>query len=191
MPANPATMSSAHLVIRLQEVLRLTQSELGSLLGASRRSIIRWQRGGTTFTLRQATDVARACYPVDRELAAVVAARAGSSLVELGIEAPPQPPAPPAPEPAPATPAGPATPVRPTPAVRHLVDSVVCAAAEAMLSTPQSMRPALLAAFERAEALGISMADAVAGMRPPPAPAPAPSGDAPAEPTAQRAARHT
>jgi hypothetical protein len=38
-----------------------------------------------------------------------------------------------------------------------LVDSIVCAAAEAMGLPPQALRPALRAAFSRAEEIGISV----------------------------------
>ena len=67
----------------------------------------------------------------------------------------------------PATPAGrssslgSSTRPRPRPRLRpgsptptHLLDSVVCVAAEAMQTTPQAMRPGLKAAFERVVALG-------------------------------------
>jgi hypothetical protein len=54
------------------------------------------------------------------------------------------------------------------PSARHLVDSVVCAAAEAMQTPPHVMRPALVAAFERAIALGMTADDVLKAMAEPP-----------------------
>ena len=71
------------------------------------------------------------------------------------------PPAPP--EPGPVVPEGPTRPVTPTAA---LVDSIVCAAAEAVATTPQSMRPALLAAFDRAAVVSLSIDEIRASLRP-------------------------
>jgi hypothetical protein len=48
------------------------------------------------------------------------------------------------------------------------VDSIVCAAAEAVAATPQAMRPALLAAFERAASLGLEIDAVRAALRPGP-----------------------
>jgi len=46
---------------------------------------------------------------------------------------------------------------KPTPAIDHLVDSIVCAGATAAALSPQQARPILAAAFARAVALGLSM----------------------------------
>ena len=51
-----------------------------------------------------------------------------------------------------------------------LVDSVVCAAAEAMQLTPQAVRAALVAAFERADALGMSTGDVLGALTAEPGP---------------------
>jgi hypothetical protein len=59
-----------------------------------------------------------------------------------------------------------------------LVDSVVCAAAEAMSLSPQATRPSVLAAFARARDAGLTLAAVVAALTPPPHPPPPP----PAEP---------
>jgi hypothetical protein len=45
-----------------------------------------------------------------------------------------------------------------------MVDSIVCAAAEAMQTAPHVVRPALVAAFERANALGMTAAEVLRGM---------------------------
>jgi hypothetical protein len=48
-----------------------------------------------------------------------------------------------------------------------LLDSVVCAAAEAMSMAPQALRPALLAAFVRAKEAGMTVEGVIAGLTPP------------------------
>jgi len=53
-----------------------------------------------------------------------------------------------------------------------LVDSVVCAAAEAMSLSPQAIRPAVLAAFARARDAGLSLDAVVDVLAPPPPPTP-------------------
>jgi len=47
-----------------------------------------------------------------------------------------------------------------------LLDSVVCAAAEAMGVAPQAARPAVLAAFARAKEAGMTMEGVIAGLAP-------------------------
>jgi hypothetical protein len=47
----------------------------------------------------------------------------------------------------------------------HVVDGVLCAAAEAADLSPKAMRRALLAAFERAQTVGLSVAEVIAGLR--------------------------
>ncbi len=84
-------------------------------------------------------------YPKDPDLAAQLAQSVGQSLVSLGIVAP-------APAPAHAIAAAP-----PPPPIEDIVDSIVCAAADAMNALPRDVRPALLAAFTRARRLGLGM----------------------------------
>ena len=156
---------SADLFASAQAVLETTQEKLGQLLGVSRRSIIRFQQRGTILLPHHIEVLARACYPKDRAFAAGVAAFGGTTLAQLGIEPAVQPEAG----------AAPATPQRAAPTARHLGDSIVCAAAEAMQSTPQAARPALVAAFERAVALGLDATQALAAIT---LPAPAPESPA-------------
>ena len=89
--------------------------------------------------------LARHVFAVDPKLAAEIAESAGTTLAALGLGvAPPPPPpvlAPPAPRALPAS----------------VVDSVVCAAAEAMDRMPREVRPALMAAFARARELELSV----------------------------------
>jgi hypothetical protein len=90
-------------------------------------------------------DMARLVYPVDATLAGEIAAASGTTLQALGLLPPPAPVAPAAPPPPPAGPPD------------RVVDAVVCAAAEAMQVMPQSVRPAVLAAFACAKELGLTV----------------------------------
>jgi len=94
----------------------------------------------------------------------------------------PRPAPPPAPVTAPASLQNTAPPVLPAPALPPapplpppippgvLVDSVVCAAAEAMSLSPQALRPAVLAAFARARDAGLTLDAVVDALAPPPPP---------------------
>jgi transcriptional regulator with XRE-family HTH domain len=151
MQASPATEEAqrpdmdprqhGEILIRAGVALRKSQGEMGQLLGVSRRTISRWTSRGTTFIPSQARDLAAALLPVDRALAVRAAALHGETLVSLGLEKPPPPPAP-------------AVPAEPP---GHLVDAVVCAAAEALDASPRAVRPALLAAFRRARELALKV----------------------------------
>jgi len=150
--------SVAALLSDVQRALHLTQDKLGELMGRSRRTIIRYyQRGGIILpdTWEQ---LARAVHPHDRALAAELAAAAGQTLVSLGLEVPPAPPGPAAAPPAPARSR------RREPTTKHLVDSVLCSAAEAMNASPQAVRPAVAAAVERMIALEMSPEEVLAAL---------------------------
>jgi DNA-binding XRE family transcriptional regulator len=149
---SPALLSEA------QHALGLTQETLGVRLGVSRRTMGRWVAGDNGPTIQQWADLAGHVHASDPALAARIAEEMGESLVSLGIV----PPAPPAA--AAALPAGP--PPRPAIPMSDLVDSIVCAAAEATATTPQSIRPALLAAFDRAASVSLTVDDVRATLRP-------------------------
>jgi hypothetical protein len=121
--------------------LQVSQNGLAAKLGVSRRTGQRWNAGKGPWGL-DLQNMARIVYPVDPSLAAEIAAAGGATLEALGIVSP----APPLP--APQVPMGPPD---------RVVDAVVCAAAEAMQVTPQSVRPALLAAFACARELGLTL----------------------------------
>lgn len=162
--------SEPGLVVRAQTVLGTSQAELGKKLGVSRRTITRWMAEESYPKTVEWTALARLVYPHDRALAEQIASGLKETLVTLGIEAPPRPPPPPAPLP----------PPRPSPPVGDLVDSVVCAAAEAIAVTPQSIRPALVAAFDRFASVGISLEEMRAALKPPVTPEGAKRPSAPA-----------
>ncbi len=154
----PATVMLADraLLARVQALLSMNQIELARALGVSRRTITRWVSGDTHPIVEYWVEMARLALPAHRALAVEIADALGSDLVKLGLEAPPPPaPAPPAPPPAPAEPAF---------SLPDRVDSVVCAAAEAMAVAPQAVRPALLAALERMKALELDPAQVREGL---------------------------
>jgi hypothetical protein len=92
-------------------------------------------------------------HPHDADLAVELAMTLGQTLESLGVVPPPPLPPPPAP---------PAPPPTPSAAI---VDSVVCAAAEAMELTPGDVRLGLHAAFARAQELGLSVGGVVDALK--------------------------
>ncbi len=126
-----------------------SQGALGTLLGSSERSGQRWERGKAAPMREQLHQLAALVFPRDAGLAAEIAAATGSTLEQLEIVRPSPPPAVPAPPPLPPPP--------PPPDPVHIVDTVVCAAAEAMQLMPDAIRPALRAAFRRARLAGLSV----------------------------------
>jgi hypothetical protein len=97
-------------------------------------------------------------HPHDPALAARIVAARGATLEDAGIVAA----KPPAPAPAPPSPAPPP----------YLVEVVVCAAAEALDVSPRVVRPALLAAFKSAHAVGLDVEAVEKALTPQSAPAP-------------------
>jgi transcriptional regulator with XRE-family HTH domain len=138
------------LFFRARRALRVTQVDLAQMLGASRRTGQRWDAGQSYPSVSQLTELAKAVYARDPALASEVAVSVGTTVDALGLAAP-------------AAPAAPA-------AIETIVDSVVCAAAEAMDALPRAVRPALMAAFARARELHLSIEDVERGLKrkPPP-----------------------
>jgi hypothetical protein len=144
------------LFSRAQLAMGLTQEQLGAKLRVSRRTAQRYAASGAPSDALK--PLAALVYPHDRDLAAAIAAAAGTTLEELGIfPPPPPPPAKPAPIAAPPEPRAPPPPPPPPLPPDGVVDAVVCAAAEAMDATPHQVRPGLLAAVQRARAIGVSL----------------------------------
>jgi DNA-binding XRE family transcriptional regulator len=133
--------------------LHLTQRELADLVGTSLRTVQRWEAQRSHPASWEIHRLADAVRPHDAALA--------SELDELAPR-----PAPPPPPVAQVPTSAPAPPPSPLPAA-VLLDSVVCAAAEAMTLAPQALRPALLAAFARAKDAGLTIDAAIAGLTPP------------------------
>jgi DNA-binding XRE family transcriptional regulator len=151
-------LNAPGLLTRARSALGMSQEGFGELLGVSRRTMVRWQGGSSGPSYENWMELVRHVHPKSRALAVEIATELEETLVSLGLEAPPAP--------AVTAPEIPAAPARPSPPVADLVDSIVCAAAEAVASTPQAIRPALLAAFERAASLGLQMDEVRGALRP-------------------------
>ena len=140
-------MALGETLLRVQSALNLNQKELARLIGCSSRTIIRYYKRGGALAPATYAELATACHPHDVALAAHLAQQAGKTLASLGLQG------------------ASAVSVRgATLTAKHLVDSIVCAAAEAMQTPPHTMRPALTAAFERAIALGMTAEDVLRAM---------------------------
>jgi hypothetical protein len=145
------------VVAEAQSRLRLTQDMLATLARVSRRTVLRWYANKALPGPHNVTPIIAALHPQHRDLAAKLADHLGQTLAALGFAAPEvAQKAPP-----PAAPVPPATPPPPTarafPPAELLVDSIVCAAAEALNTTPAAVRPIVRAAFARARGLGVSI----------------------------------
>ena len=139
------------LTFEVRDALVIGQRGLGELLGASRRTVQRWDSGHGGPTADQLARIASAVHPRDASLATKIATVAGTTLEQLGLVRP---------EPAVAPPPVANTPALPPPSPpSHLTDAVVCAAAEALNTPPPAVRPVLLAAFRRAREVGLRVED--------------------------------
>lgn len=135
----------APLLVEIRQALRCTNEELAGHAGVSRRTVQRWWAHGALLPSMYASGLAEAVHPIDRDLAARVAAHAGTTLAALGLEAgQPQPSA------------SPPRPARPQ-ALPEQADSVVYAAADALDLAPKTVRPAVAAAFAQAQRLGLTL----------------------------------
>lgn len=152
---------SGVLVIQARIALGLSQRKLGEMLGISERTVQRWEDGGAIVLPHTIATLTTEVLPKDPDLAARIAAHAGTSLAQLGVEK--------APEPAPPPPAPPPPPALPPLPTETLVDSIVCVAADAIGVLPRAIRPALAAAFRRAREVRLEVgevADSLGGGAP-------------------------
>ena len=124
-----------------QSKLGLNQRQTAELCGISLRTVQRWAGRRSHPSSFDYTALAKASFPVDRDLAARLASAGGTTLAQMGL-AVPAPPAPPRSR-------------RRSGRPRLVVDSILCAAAIAMDMKPLEIRPALAAAFRRTRQLGI------------------------------------
>ena len=134
------------LLLEARHALVWHQGDLANLLKLSRRTVQRWDAGHGSPDATQLATVARAVFPKDAELASRLARAARTSLEELGL----------------VITAAPQTPISLLGPL--MVDSITCAAADAMNMAPDAVRPALRAAFERARDLGLSPADVASAL---------------------------
>jgi transcriptional regulator with XRE-family HTH domain len=133
------------LVHEARHALVYNQGDFAKLYRVSRRTIQRWEGAGKRPDAGELALLARAVFPRSESLAARIAQAAGTTLQDLGLAPPPLPAPPPTPPFA--------------PSLAHLVDSITCAAADAMKLSPDTVRPALLAAFARARDLRLEPED--------------------------------
>jgi DNA-binding XRE family transcriptional regulator len=153
-----------------REALHLTQLELAHVIGSSLRTVQRYEARRARPHAWELHKLADAVRPHDADLASQIdvwAPRPAPPVSPVTGSTAVEPAAPPA-LPAPSLPAAP--PLPPTVPAGVLVDSVVCAAAEAMSLSPQAIRPAVLAAFARARDAGLTMDLVVGVLAPPPPP---------------------
>ena len=139
---------AGELVVRFIQATGLSYAQIGQQVGCSGRTVQRWVSAHSYPIAPHFHALATIVHPTDRALAARLAAAGGTNLLALGLEQPaPKAAAPP-----------PAEPVRTKLTAAH-AETVLCAAAEAMDVSPRSMRPALVAAFARANELGYTVPD--------------------------------
>jgi hypothetical protein len=136
------------LIVQAQKVLAFDNQDLAKLVKLSPRTITRWWSNESSPSGDHVLAILRAVHPKDATVSAQLATQLGHTLETLGVVVRP-PPAPPAPPPPPPPP--------PRPASDRLVEAVVCAAAEALESTPAAVRPVLRAAFARARKLRMTV----------------------------------
>jgi len=167
------------LITLAQRDLGMSQAQLADLFQTSRRTITRIVASKALPSTFQLHVLARALHPVNPELAARLAAEGNATLEGLGIVQPAAPPPPPPPEPPPVVELpppvvlAPEPPPRPQPPPRLMVESIVCAAAETMQTTPSAVRDVLRTAFARARGLGMTIEEVDDALSPPPVAAPA------------------
>jgi hypothetical protein len=135
----PSTLppDAVPLLRRAQYVLGESQIGLGRVMGVSKRTMTRWMHAVVFLAKGQAEDLARAVHPLDPQLASEIALAGRTSLAEMGLAPPPGS-------------------KEDMAAARLRLDTVVCAAAEAIDASPRAVRAALLAAFQRAREVGLT-----------------------------------
>lgn len=135
---------SSTLVVQSRMALGLSQREFGDLVGRSERTIQRWEDRGVAFIPWEVETLARALHPVRPDLAAQVAAMGDTSLQQLGL--------------ATASSAGAPT------STAASIEAVVGAAAQVLGVSPDTIRPAIAAAFAKARDAGLDVAVVAQGL---------------------------
>ncbi len=151
----------ASLVIRARSALRLSQREFGAKLRWSTRTQGRMESARSTPVPNDLIKIGELVMPVEPDLGNALIQRAKAIAVRIGV-ALPEPVA----STVPSSNGGalavrgsvPSIEAKPID-VRHLVDAVVCAATDQGELLPRDVRPILLAAFTRAEELGLDFAE--------------------------------
>jgi transcriptional regulator with XRE-family HTH domain len=136
------------LLVEAQHALGGSQTDLGKLVGVSRRTVWRWQGGQSSPDGREILTIIGKVHAVNAPLAARLAQAYGETLESLGIVPPPKAIERPIEKPDPL-----ADPLQ----RRAFVDAVVCAAAEALDVSPRLVRRVLAIAVARARDTGVSL----------------------------------
>jgi hypothetical protein len=144
-------MMHISLLTDIRRSLHLSRKELATMMGSSLRTVERMFVGKAYPSKHEYGLLIRAAYPTDPALAQRIADWLNGTLQEFGI-------APPAPPPSNPSPGAPTQSVAPSPSSVsiHAVDSVLCAAADAVELPLSAVRSILTAAFVRASELGVS-----------------------------------
>jgi transcriptional regulator with XRE-family HTH domain len=132
-------------LLEARRALGLTQAGLAEVLGTSLRTVQRMHAGRSSPSREQFGRLVQAIYPVNPDLAAGIAAWSGVTLERRDVT-----PAASLPDPLPSASAPPAV-------AEHAIDSVLCAAGDAVELPLSTVRAILAAAFVRAKELGLSM----------------------------------
>jgi DNA-binding XRE family transcriptional regulator len=135
--AMPVARPNSKLVSQTRQTMGLSREELGQLIGLSKRTVGRIELGQSAIVAPDLCTLARHVHPRDAGLAEELARAGRSTLSDLGV----------------------VPPAQPVPMAHLLIDSVVCAAADAMNVAPESVRGSVLAAFRRARELHMSLED--------------------------------
>ena len=143
------------LVWQARSELNLDNQRLADLVGSSLRTVERYnEKQGGLNDRSHNESLIHAIHPKNPELAFELAEACGTRLEALGLVPPKR-----------TEPAPPPTPPRPAARPEH-ADSVVCAAADALNISPAAVRPAVAAAFAKANALGMSVEDLLQLLQP-------------------------
>jgi transcriptional regulator with XRE-family HTH domain len=138
-------------MIQSRTALGMSQESLGDKVIASRKTVGRWESGRSQPSQDKLAQIVAMLLPVDAALATELASSAGESIDSLGaalskLDENVSP--------------------RLGTRVELLIDAIVCAGADASDVSPKAIRPALLAAFQRAKLAGLGVDAVVAGLSP-------------------------
>jgi transcriptional regulator with XRE-family HTH domain len=137
----PPPLDRASLVATAADRLGLNQRELADTTGVSLRTVSRWFSNRSTPQPMHLEALARTAAGKDDGLASALARAAGTTPEAVGVQSA-------------SGDAG--TDAGPLPDALR-VECIVCAAASAMDTSPNLVRPALLAAFTRARDVGMGV----------------------------------
>jgi transcriptional regulator with XRE-family HTH domain len=142
------------LVGETRRQMHWSQSDLGRAVGASLRTVQRWEASRSYPSSKVFAELAKRVYSRDAALAAQLAHAHGQTLAGLGL-VPKELIAPVAPPPAPPRPPAPKI------ATADVVDCIVCSVAEAADASPKAVRGLVLLTLRRAHELGLDIEAAV------------------------------